>query len=348
LSSAGPDIPISYSALRLGKQGPVIAVGRDLRVVAAIQQQMLSAQQELERNYWALRRDQGKQRELDQVANDAVLVVAGNYFQILHSNASADTLLLQAEGILCLQLLALVDQATKGGKALEIRTRLKAKGPDSPLLDIFVTPLRDQDPANNGRKLMVRARRVGKQDELPANIRTAITDTQGRILMASDALIAMCGEVGPNVLYGKSLSSVLEDSQGLLAGLPRLVQHEGVSHIPSVILGGHSTPACEAEVSATLISDGDQERIGFCLTVQTTSTAETWAQALQSLLSSRLPLAELLQQVQTLTEQQAIRDALRSTGANMVACANLLRISVAELAQHLERLGVDRAKYTAH
>lgn len=346
-SDAGPDIPVSYSALRLGKQGPVIAVGRDLRAVAAIQQQMLSAQQELERNYWTLRRDQGKQRELDQVASDAVLVVTEPHFQIAESNAAADIVLLQADGSLCLQLQTLLDQSMRSGKALEVRTRLKAKGLNSPLLDLFVTPLRGRDPANPAHRLLVRARRVGKQEALPADVRTAITDTQGRILMASDALIAMCADVG-GVLYGKSLGSVLEDSQGVLATLPRTVLHAGMAHIPSVILGGRASLACEAEVSATLINDGDQERIGFSLRVHSANTTDAWTQALQSLLNRHLPLAELLLQVQTLTERKAISDVLRGTGANMVTSASMLGISVAELTQRLERLGVDRAKFTAH
>jgi hypothetical protein len=347
-SNGGPDIPVSYSALRLGKEGPVIAVGRDLRAVAAIQQKMMHAQQEIERNYWTLRRDQGQQRELDQVASDAVLVVSGTSLELSNANASADALLLQTDGGLCLQLQMLLDQAFLSGKSVALRTRLKSKGPQSPLLDLFVTPLRDSEPTDNARRVLVRARRVGKPETVPGDIRTVITDAQGRILMANDSLIAMCAEGGSSSLYGKSLSSVLDNAQGILAGLPGLVLREGMAHILSTILGGHSTPACEAEVSATLINDGDQERIGFCLRVQTTNTADTWTQALQSLFESHLPLPDLLQQVQTLTERRAITDALRSTGANMVASASMLGISVAGLTQRIERLGVDRANFTAH
>jgi transcriptional regulator PpsR len=347
-SSGGPDIPMSYSALRLGKEGPVIAVGRDLRAVAAIQQHMISAQQDMERNYWALRRDQGQQRELDQVASDAVLVVNAADLQISKSNAVADNLLLQADGSLCQQLQMLLFNVIASGKASELRTRLKSKGTESPLLDIFLTPLRNVEPADTQLRLLVRARRVGKQEPPEADLRTAITDAQGRILMASDSLIAMCAEAGSDVLYGKSLLTLLDNAQGVLASLPRLVLQYGLVHIPSVILGGHLAPACEAEVSATLINDGDQERIGFCIRVHSTSSADTWTQALQTLLASQLPLTELLQQVQNLTEQQAISDSLRSTGANMIASASMLGISVAGLTQRLERLGIDRAHFTAH
>ena len=37
-SPSGPDIPVAYAAVQLGEGGPVLAVGRDLRAVAAIQQ----------------------------------------------------------------------------------------------------------------------------------------------------------------------------------------------------------------------------------------------------------------------------------------------------------------------
>jgi transcriptional regulator PpsR len=347
-SSVGTDIPVSYSALRLGKLGPVIAVGRDLRTVAAIQQQMISAQQELERNYWTLRRDQGQRRELNQVASDAVLVVTGAKFQIFKSNAAASTLLLQADTSLCLQLKELLDKAMQGGNTVAVRTRLKGKGQDGPLLDIFVTPFRSQESADAPHHLLVRARRVGNQDAVPADIYTAVTDTQGRILMASDALVAMCANGGANSLYGKSLSSLLDSTQGVLARLPQLVLRDGMADISSTILGGNVAPTCEAEVSATLIADGDQQRIGVCLRVQTASNINTLTQTLQSLLTSRLPLENLLQQVLQLTERQAVFDALSSTGANMVATAHLLSISVADLSQRLERLDIDRAQFTAH
>jgi hypothetical protein len=356
-ASGGTDIPISYSALRLGKQGPVIAVGRDLRTIAAIQQQMLSAQQDLERDYWTLRRDQDQQRELDQVASDAVLVVAGPDFRVHMHNADASMLLMPTDSSLRPQVLALLGKARQCGKAVEVRTRLKAQGPDNPLFDLFVTPFRGRPSDDDGdggddsaQRLLVRARRVGKPDEVPAASCTAITDTQGRILMASDALIALCADAGSGSLYGVSLSSVLDNGQGVLAGLLPQVLQNGLAHVASAILGGHGTPVCEAEVSATLINDGDQERIGFCLRVHNANahTGDTWTQSLQSLAARGLPLAELLQQVQLLTEQHAIGEALRSTGAQLPASASLLGLSVADLKQRLARLGLDRARYTAH
>ena len=74
-SDSGTDIPVAYAAIRLGRDGPVLAVGRDLRAVSAIQQRFIDAQQEMEREYWQQRQSETRYRMLFQVANDAVLVV---------------------------------------------------------------------------------------------------------------------------------------------------------------------------------------------------------------------------------------------------------------------------------
>lgn len=46
-------IAVAYTALRLGSDGPVLAVGHDLRAVARMQQRFVRVQQELERGYIA-------------------------------------------------------------------------------------------------------------------------------------------------------------------------------------------------------------------------------------------------------------------------------------------------------
>ncbi|MCK7500867.1 MAG: hypothetical protein MZW92_69830 [Comamonadaceae bacterium] len=75
LSANGCDIPIAFTAIRLGLNGPLLAVGRDLRAIAAIQQRFIESQQEMERDYWKRRQAEARYRLLFQVATDAVLVV---------------------------------------------------------------------------------------------------------------------------------------------------------------------------------------------------------------------------------------------------------------------------------
>jgi hypothetical protein len=50
---ADDEIAVAYTALRLGPDGPALAVGQDLRALARMQQRFVRVQQELERGYVA-------------------------------------------------------------------------------------------------------------------------------------------------------------------------------------------------------------------------------------------------------------------------------------------------------
>ncbi len=133
----GTSIPVAFAAIRLGADGPVLAVGRDLRAIAAIQQQFLDAQQDLERDYWKQRQTESRYRLLFQVATDAVLVVDAASLAIIEANRAAADLF----GIAPAQMAgrhaaagidatsrpaveALLHAARASGKPAEIRARL--------------------------------------------------------------------------------------------------------------------------------------------------------------------------------------------------------------------------------
>ena len=50
-SDSGASVSVAHTAIRLGANGPVLAVGRDLRAITAMQQRFLDAQQEIEKSY---------------------------------------------------------------------------------------------------------------------------------------------------------------------------------------------------------------------------------------------------------------------------------------------------------
>lgn len=83
------EVPVSYAALRLGRGGPVLAVGRDLRLTAGMQQRFLQAQQGLERHYWQDRQLASRSLLLLHVATDAILAVDPSSLQVRHVNAAA-------------------------------------------------------------------------------------------------------------------------------------------------------------------------------------------------------------------------------------------------------------------
>ena len=55
----GGPVPVAYSAVRLGADGPLLAIGHDLRSQVALQQRFVAAQEALERSYWNAQRSTG-------------------------------------------------------------------------------------------------------------------------------------------------------------------------------------------------------------------------------------------------------------------------------------------------
>ena len=85
----GADVPVSYTALRLGRDGSVVAVGRDMRHVSALQQRLVEAQQAMERDYWRLRHVETRYRLLFQIASDAIVVIDASTLKVLDANTAA-------------------------------------------------------------------------------------------------------------------------------------------------------------------------------------------------------------------------------------------------------------------
>jgi transcriptional regulator PpsR len=89
----GADIPVRFSALGFGSDGRILAVGRDLRALGALQQRLAEAQQGIEREYARIRNAERRYRVLFQLAAEAVLIVDAAGERILEANPAAAALL---------------------------------------------------------------------------------------------------------------------------------------------------------------------------------------------------------------------------------------------------------------
>ena len=90
---AAPTCRWSYSAIQVGGEGRIVAVGRDLRSISALQQRLVEAQQSMERDYWRLRHVETRYRLLFQMATEAVLIVDATTQKVLEANPAAVSLL---------------------------------------------------------------------------------------------------------------------------------------------------------------------------------------------------------------------------------------------------------------
>lgn len=89
----GTDYPFSVSIMPIGQSGLRIALGRDMRHVASLQQQLITAQLEVEKEYSRLRQAEVRYRLLFQVAAEPMMIVDASSEQIVESNPSARALL---------------------------------------------------------------------------------------------------------------------------------------------------------------------------------------------------------------------------------------------------------------
>lgn len=337
-----PDIPIAYTAVRLGAHGPVLAVGRDLRAVAAIQQRFVDAQQEMEREYWRVRQTQTQHRLLEQVARDAVLVIDAQSLQPLQANRAAETLLGGAALPPAIEELLVMARST--GRAAEVRTRL-ASGLQ---IELSATPFRAPG-AEHSQRLLVRARPAVPDPAEAGGDAVVVADSAGRMLLhnAAFALLAADGAAVP----GRALVDILGDPQRALAALLAEVRREGIATVPSLVTGS-GRGLVRLQVTAALIAEGDQECIGLTLRRVGAGPAPTnggedigsLAVDLSRLLDrvGEFPLAELMRQAAAVAERHAVASALTRCAHDARAAAALLGIPDAELQERVQRLGLNK------
>lgn len=96
----GGDVPVRYLVMALGESDRLIAIGRDMRGAAAMQQQLLRTQQSLERDYIRLRQVETRYRMLFDIASEPVLIVDVQTRLIREANPAAHRVLDLAEGAL--------------------------------------------------------------------------------------------------------------------------------------------------------------------------------------------------------------------------------------------------------
>ncbi|WP_293367970.1 transcriptional regulator PpsR [Nevskia sp.] len=282
-SPLGLDVPIAYSAVRLGNGGPLLVVGRDMTVVSAMQQRLLHAQAEMEREYWQRRQSETRYQLLFQIATDPVLVVDSLSLNVVDANRAAARLfgvpLDQLIGKRAVQPLhensraAVLESfatAKLSGRVSEVEALLA--GPHR-VVRVSVTPLRTE----SSTALLMRVKTIDPQWQVPeANNRLqalmglspdaiVITDADGRVQMANPAFVALAQIDPTTVLIGQPLSHWLgvtaDDLQLLMSSLRRDI----VSQRIATAVRGSAGRLTAVELSAACLAENDEEAFGFIL-----------------------------------------------------------------------------------
>ena len=366
-SSTGLDIPVAYTAIRLGEHGPVLAVGRDLRSVAAIQRRFLDAQQDMERGYWRARQAESRYRLLFQVATDAVMVVDAQTLQILEANQAASELFdFSVEHLVGRPATfgferhsrgavdELLTTARASGRTSEIRARLAGKiTPTS----VAATPFR----ADDAMRLLVRVRTIdtpATSNDLNATLArlvdgasdgVVVTDSSARVLVANPAFLALVQAANEGEVKGRALMDWLGVTPEELGALVQQVRGQGIARrVESQLRSSGHAQTINVEISAALLTEGDQECIGFTIRAtarQNKAPSSRSVQALQSAIAALagaergLALPDLLRQATALAERYFVEQACERSAGDLGAAAELLGITRASLTMRRRRQG---------
>lgn len=367
-SSRGADVPVLYSAVQVGQEGRVVAVGRDLRAVAALQQRLVDAQQSMERDYWRLRHVETRYRHLFQMASEAVLIVDASTQKVVEANPAATQLLgetarrvvgrvfpdgFDAHSTQAVQ--ALLAQVRAAGRGDDVRARM-ADG--SRTFFVSASLFRQE----NASLFLVRLS-PAESDVFPAVVPKTrsilnvvesapdgfvVTDPEGRILAANSAFVDLVQLATEEQARGESLDRWLgRPGVDLNVLLANLRQHSAVRLFATTLRGEFGSTA-EVEISAVSVPDGEQPCLGFTIRNvgrRLNADARIGRELPRSVeqlteLVGRVSLKELVRESTDLIERLCIEAALELTGDNRASAAEMLGLSRQSLYVKLRRYGL--------
>lgn len=284
LLPSGAGVPIAYSAVRLGPTGPVVAAGRDLRTIAAIQQRFVQGQQQMERELWKRRESESRYRLLFQVATDPVLIVDAPTLRVVEVNPAAAERFGETSAALAGRGLGhlfevgswpavevMIEIARGGGRSDEVRARLA--GVVGPPVDVAASRF----PSGDQALLRVRMRAALERlpQPTPADLigsttgeidplrppAIAITDAEARVLMTNVPFTELVGLELDAMAEVRSLDECLSEWPAMIAD----VRLNGFMQQTRAQLTRACGEAVAVWVSCALLSAGADERFGFTI-----------------------------------------------------------------------------------
>ncbi len=366
-ASTGPDVPVRFSVVRCGKKGRIVALGKDLRAMAVLQQRLADAQQTMEREYARIRGAEKRYRLLFQLASESVLIVDAANHKILEANPAACALLgMDVKKLVGRGLFELFDDSGKQAAqsfagALQVAPRVDnvhvilAETREAVLLS---GSMFRQENASHLIVLLTRLNAGGpalpkEQDSLLRVVEKmpdafVVTDLERRILTANSAFLDLVQATSEAQVRGQSIETWIGrpgiDVDVLFGNLRT---HGSVRHF-STILRSQFGSTEDIEITAVAAPDGAQPCLGFAIRTsgwrsgrerlggrELPRTIEQFTE-----LVGRVPLKNLVRETTDLIERLCIEAALELTHDNRASAADMLGLSRQGFYTKLRRYGL--------
>lgn len=360
-------VPFRFSAVLLDAKQRVVALGRDLRALASLQQDMVNAQQSMDRELGRMRQAETRYRLLFQVTSESVIVAEAATLRVVEVNQATTLLfdepphalqgrslpeLFESRGWSSLQ--ALVGAVEAGGRASDVKVKLRSRAPRE--VTVSLSMFRQSGAAY----LLLRVRpadqaatAAGSRDARMLAVLEALPDAfvvvgeDRRILAANSAFCDLVQQASEKQVLGEPLDRWLgRPGVDLNLMLANLREHQTIRNFATIVRGEYGS-AQEATVSAVAATDGKVPCIGFTIRaaparLAAASPAGRTLRSIEQLqeLVGRVSLKEIVRESADLIERLCIEAALRVSGDNRASAAQLLGLSRQGLYSKLRRHGL--------
>ena len=368
LVASGPDLPVMYAAVQMNVTGQVVAFGRSMQPMASLQQQLVNAQQSMEREYLKLRQAEARHRLLFQVASEAVLIVDAANRKVLEANPAAGKLLgdgsrrivgrLFPEGFDESSTQAL--QSLLGAVRATGRTTDVAVSSADGIREFIASAslFREErasfflirlTPASAGHAVATPTQH-SKVLEIVASAPEGfvVTSLDGRIIFANRAFLDLSQlateEQARNEPIERWLGRPGVDFNLLTAQL----REHGALRLFATQLRGEYGSISDVEICAVSVVDGEEPCFGFTIrdvgqrVIFDRQISRDKPRSVEQLteLVGRVPLKDLVRESTDMIEKLCIEAALEITGDNRASAAEILGLSRQSLYAKLRRYGL--------
>lgn len=280
------EVPVLYAAFKAATDGRIIAFGRDLRAVAALQQRLVDAQHSMERDYWRLRYAETRYRLLFQMSYEAIVVIDAATQKVIEANASVGKLLGKPAGSFVGRRFpegfddsstqatdTLLSQVRTAGRGDDIRVRLAESTGGASIFVLSASLFRQDQSAH----FLVRFSPL--KAELPdepvarsilgvvenASDAFVVCDLDGQILSVNRAFIDMAQLNGYEQAKGAPLDRWLGHSGVDFNVLMANLRQRGAVRLFATGLRGQDGSVTDVEVSAVAVPNGETPCLGFTI-----------------------------------------------------------------------------------
>jgi len=361
------EFPVRYSLHRIGTDDSILMLGRDLRPIAEVQQQLVQAQLALERDYETQRELDTRYRVLMEVARDPVVMVSMSSGRISDINPAAAQLLGGQRSELIGAAIAQEFEGRRRGEFLESLANLAVSESSGPIeliarrsqKRVFITPTVFRAAGERVLLCQLDTSEGGQaaSDELADNIARlyhegvdgiVFTDGDGNIRAANEAFLNLTDTANIAAVRGRSLTDFLARGAVDLRVLLDNVKRTGQLRLYATRLTTDFMGQIAVEISATWLNDRPNPILA--LVVRDASRADTLRRPafgqpddgvrnVMELVGSST-LKDIVAETTDVIEKMCIETALELTRNNRVAAAEMLSLSRQSLYVKLRKYGL--------